>query len=347
MFDNVLNGLRATVRNYRLVLLICAWYAGLAAVAVAPALNWWRRAFDHATEATTLLRGFNFAVLADLTKYDYVGTFGLLNTAIAGMALLSIAASSFIMGGVLKVISGTGTSRGVMHRFFGGGGCFFWRFFRLLLAGGTCTVAVGAGLMFALVAIEGPLVENGSEVGSYLWLLFNLAVLAIACGLFLLALDYARIQVVIDDSRGMIRSYLRAVGFVVRHAVTVYGMAILILVPVGVLMLGYIGYEAVSPVASSWGAIALLFGIQQAIALTRVGLRVSLVDAEFKYALRLAPAASAETAPTSAAVIAGDAGERVTDSTDAAPHAEGGPSARTFSSSDQQPAAPGERSLPE
>jgi len=347
MFTNVLNGLRATVRNYRLVLLIWAWYAGLAAVAVAPALSWWRRAFDHATEATTLLKGFNFAVLADLTKYDYVGAFGLLNTAIAGVALLSIMASSFIMGGMLKVISGTGTSRGVMHRFFGGGGCFFWRFFRLLLAGGTCTVAAGAGLMFALVAIEGPLVENGSEAGSYLWLLFNLAVLAFVCGLFLLALDYARIQVVIDDSRGMIRSYLRAIGFVVRHAVTTYGMAIVILIPVGALMLGYVAYETVSPVASSWGAIALLFGIQQAIALTRVGLRVSLVDAEFRYALRLAPAASAETKPTGSVVSAGAVVEHVTEATDPEPDAEGDSAASASSSVDEQPVVARGQSLRE
>ncbi|MCX6545765.1 MAG: hypothetical protein NTV05_15295 [Acidobacteria bacterium] len=121
MLTDVLLGLRATVRDYRLVLLIWAGYAGLAAVAVAPALTWWRRAFDHATEASTLLRGFNFAVLGDLTKYDYVGAFGLLNSTIAGVALLAIAASSFMMGGMLNVISGTGTSRGLMHRFFGGG----------------------------------------------------------------------------------------------------------------------------------------------------------------------------------------------------------------------------------
>ena len=332
MFTQVRNGLRATVRNYRLVLLIWAWHVALAAVAVAPALGWWRRAFDHAIEATALLSGFNFAILGDLTKYDYVGAFGLLTSAMTGVVLLSIIASGFVMGGMLKVISGAGTSRGVMHRFFGGGGYYFWRFFRLMLIGGTSVVVVGALLMFALVAIEGPLVENGSETGSYVWLAFNLVILTFACGLFLLALDYARIQVVIDDTRGTIRAYVRALGFVVRHAATTYGMATVILIPVGVLMLGYVAYETVSPVASTWGTILMLFVVQQAIAFARVGLRVSLVDAEFRYAQRLAPAASAETVPISAAPMASDVVQNVIEPTAPEPQAAGGSAANTTSS---------------
>jgi hypothetical protein len=327
MLTNVLNGVKSTIRNYRLVLLVWAWQFALAAIAVLPALAWWRRAFDRAIEATRLLDGFNFAVLADLTKYDYVGAFGLLSSAMIGVVLLSIIASPFLMGGILKVISGTGTSRGVMHRFFGGGGYFFWRFFRLMLVGGACAVVAGAGLMAALVAIEAPLAESGSETGDYLRLALNLVMLKFACGLFLLALDYARIQVVIDDTRGMIRAYLRALVFVVRHAVTTFGMAIVIIIPVGLLMLGYVAYEAVSPVASSWGAIAMLFVMQQAITFTRTGLRVSLVDAEFRYARRLALATTVDAAPPRAAAPTSDVVEGVIESTTSEPQADGGPAA--------------------
>ncbi|MCX6545764.1 MAG: hypothetical protein NTV05_15290 [Acidobacteria bacterium] len=168
---------------------------------------------------------------------------------------------------------------------------------------------VVAGLMSALAAVERPLLENASEAGSYLWLLFNLPVVAITCGLFLLALDYARIHVVIGDSRGMVRTYFRALLFVLRHPVTTYGMAILVLIPAAMLMLGYVAYETMSPVAASWGTIALLFGIQQAIVVTRVGLRVSLVHAEFRYAVRLASRPGVEVAPI-AVLMAPDANER-------------------------------------
>jgi hypothetical protein len=225
-------------------------------------------------------------VLADLTKYDYVGAFGVLTSAMTGAALVSIVASPLVMGGILKVISGNDSSGGVMRRFFGGGGDCFWRFFRLMILGGGCAVAVGAVLTVSLATIEAPLVEHGSETASYVWLGVDAIIVAAACGLFLLALDYARIQVVIDDSRGMVRAYVRALWFVVRQAVPAYGMAIAILVPAGVLSLVYVGYETMSPVASSWGGILALFVIQQTIIVTRVGLRVSLVDAEFQFARR-------------------------------------------------------------
>lgn len=287
MFTKVLNGVKTAVRNWRVVLLIWAWYGALAAVVVLPAATWWRGALNHAVDATTLLGGFNFAVLADLTKYDYVGAFGLLTGTAAAAMMLSLVSSSFIMGGMIATISGADASHGVMHRFFGGAGYFFGRFLRLLLIGGTGACVAGALLALTLAAVESPFSSNLSETGTYGLLVFNLAVLAIGCGLFLLALDYARIQVAIDDSRGVFRVYVRAVGFVVRHAVTTYGMAFTVIVAAAALMLGCLAYESVSPVASTWKLIAVLAAIHQGILVTRVGLRVSLVSAEFEYAERM------------------------------------------------------------
>jgi len=288
MFTNVLNGVKTAVGNWRVVLLIWAWYGALASVVVMPAVTWWRGAFNHAVEATTLLGGFNFAVLADLTKYDYVGALGLLTGAAAAAMVLSLVSSTFVMGGMIATISGAGDSRGVMHRFFGGAGRFFGRFLRLLLIGGTSACIAGVLLAVTLAAVESPFADSLSETGSYGLLVFNLAVLAIGCGLFLLALDYARIQVVIDDARGVFRVYVRALGFVVRHAVTTYGMAITIIGAAAALMLGYLAYETVSPVASTWASIALLVAIHQGVLVTRVGLRVSLVAAECRYAQHMA-----------------------------------------------------------
>jgi len=287
MFTTVLNGVNAAVGNWRVVLLIWAWYGALATVVVSPAVTWWRGAFDHAVEATTLLGGFNFAVLADLTKYDYVGAFGLLTGTAAVAMLLSLVSSSFIMGGMITIVSGADVPGGALHRFFGGAGRFFWRFVRLLLLGGAATCLAGTMLALTLGGVESAFAGSVSETGTYALLVFNLLVLAIGCGLFLLALDYARIQVVIDDAQSVFKVYVRALGFVIRHAVITYGMALAVLVAVAAAMLGYVAYESVSPVASTWKSIALLVVIQQGVLVTRVGLRVSLVAAEFRYAKRM------------------------------------------------------------
>ena len=71
-----------------------------------------------------------------------------------------------------------------------------------------------------------------------------------------------------------------------RHAVTTYALAITIIVAVAAMMLGYVAYESAAPVASTWKLIVLLVTIQQVVLVTRVGLRVSLVTAEFRYARR-------------------------------------------------------------
>ncbi|MEI6670008.1 MAG: hypothetical protein WCP29_17800 [Acidobacteriota bacterium] len=307
MFKMALDGLMSAVRNYRLVLVIWACQAGLACAAAVPALNWWRRAFDHSIEAAALLDGFNFGVLADLTKYDQAGAFGLLGSAMAGAVALAMVASPFVMGGTLSVLSGTHASRGALPRFFSGGGEFFWRFFRLMLLAGTCTVVVGGLMSAALAAVEAPLSQHGSEATLYLWAAVNLAWLAMTCGVFVLALDYARIQIAKGDTRGVFGAYMRAVGFVVRRALTTYPIALVFVVPSGALLLGYLAYETVSPVASGWGLMLALFAVQQVVVLLRIGLRVSLVAAECRLVEAAASAVARGSAPAVSAPASADA----------------------------------------
>jgi hypothetical protein len=54
-------------------------------------------------------------------------------------------------------------------------------------------------------------------------------------------------------------------------------------------MVCYLAYETNAPAASTWGAIATLFLIHQAVVLGRVFLRVALVGAERHYDLTMRP----------------------------------------------------------
>ena len=84
----------------------------------------------------------------------------------------------------------------------------------------------------------------------------------------------------------MVRAYLRAIAFVLRHAITTYGMALLVIIGLALLAVVYLAYETLSPVAATWGAIILLFAVQQVVSLGRMTLRVTLIDAELRYAER-------------------------------------------------------------
>ncbi len=78
----------------------------------------------------------------------------------------------------------------------------------------------------------------------------------------------------------MLKAYASGLGFVLRRLVPAYGIAIPFIGALAVLAVLYVAYETNAPAAGSWGAIALLVLIQQAVVAGRVFLRVGLVGAE-------------------------------------------------------------------
>jgi len=210
----------------------------------------------------------------------------------AGM--VALVASAFVMGGILEVLGGGGGGddsdrRTFMHRFARSGGHFFWRFVRLAVTAGVCGV-LATGIVAALIgAVTAPLGESEWEPGGYLAGLLVVLAVAGTAALFLLALDYARIRVARDDGRKMLRAYFSGLGFVVRHLVGAYGIALGIIATLAGVMLLYIAYETNSPVASTGALIAVLFVLQQITVAARVFLRVALIGAERAYFAQMSP----------------------------------------------------------
>jgi hypothetical protein len=280
MFASIKDGLRAAGKHPKLVLLIWAWYGLLALVPTLPAWAWWNGALGASPEAATVLKRFGIGVFLDLARSDGVSGLGLLMSVTVAVAIVALVSSAFVFGGILEVLGGDDDRRSFMHRFCRGGGHFFWRFFRLTLMAGVCLLLVTGVVSAAIVGVTFPLTNSEWEPAGYLVGLGNVVALVIVGALFLLALDYARIRVARDDRRSMFKAYFAALGFVLRHLLTTYGVAIPIVVMLAVLMVCYLAYETNAPAASTWGAIATLLLIHQAVVLGRVFLRVSLVGAE-------------------------------------------------------------------
>jgi len=289
MFAIIKDGLRAAGRHPKLVLLIWAWYGLLALIPTLPAWAWWNAALGSSPEAASVLRRFSFSVFADLTRSAGVSGLGLLMSVTVAVAIVALVSSAFVFGGILEVLGSDDDRRSFMHRFYRGGGHFFWRFFRLALVAGVCLVLATGLVSAAIVGITSPLTRSEWEPAGYLVGLGNIVALVIVGALFLLALDYARIRVARDGSRSMLKAYVKSLGFVLRRVFTTYGIAIPIVALLAVLMAGYLAYETKAPAAGTWGAIATLFLIHQAVVLGRVFLRVSLVGAERQYELAMRP----------------------------------------------------------
>ena len=302
MFKSIANGLTGAGRHWKLGALLWAWYLLISLVPALPGLAWLRAGLDFTPAAAEALRRFDFGLLGDLSNYDRSGVIGLLILTTMAAALVAMVSSAFVMGGVLEVLGGPDEPRTFMHRFARGGGHFFFRFVRLAATAGGCGL-LATGIVAAIVVpVTAPLRDSQWEPGGYLAALLLVIAMAGTAALFLLALDYARIRVVSDDSRKMVRAYFGGLGFVVRHLVSAYGMALVIIaILAGVFML-YLAYETNSPVASTGALIAVLFVFQQVATMARVFLRVSLVGAERAFFTRKTPVAVAVQAPAAAAV---------------------------------------------
>ena len=211
----------------------------------------------------------------------------MLTSGMLGAGVIALLASPFVMGGTLAVLGDKGRVHSFMARYFGGGGYFYGRFFRRMLIAGVSVVVVG-GATTIILAAAAP-VFGESEYGTYVGLLVDLVLVKAVCAAFFLALDYARIRVVQDDSRKMLRAYAAGLAFVLRHLLTTYAAALIVISGAGLLLVGYLAYETLAPVASTWGLIVALVAVQQLFAFVRTGLRVALIDTETRIYERLKP----------------------------------------------------------
>lgn len=289
MTASIKAGLRAAVRHPKLVWLIWAWYGLLALVPALPAWSWWNGVLGSSPEAAAVLKRFDLGVFLDLTAGKGINGIGLLTGAAAAAGVVAFVSSAFTFGGILEVFGSDDDQRSFMHKFFRGGGHFFWRFFRLAIMAGVCLVLATGAVSALMAAVTSPMSKSEWEPAGYLGGIATMVVVAAVAALFLLALDYARIRVARDDSRRMLKAYASGLGFVLRRLFTVYGIAIAIVLLLVGLVLCYVAYETNAPAAGTWAAIAALFVIQQIVVLGRVFLRVALVGAERHFHLTALP----------------------------------------------------------
>jgi MFS family permease len=262
----------------------------LALVPAVPAWTWWNGVLGDSPEAASALKRFDLGVFLDVIAGKGINGFGLLVGAAAAAGIVAAVSGAFAFGGILEVFGSEEDRRPFMHRFFRGGGHFFWRFFRLAIMAGVCLLVATAAASALLTVVTTPIGESEWEPAGYLAGIVSIAVTIAVAALFLLALDYARIRVARDDSRSMLKAYASGIGFVLRRLFTVYGIAVAILVLEIALILCYVAYETNAPAAGTWAAIGVLFVIQQVVVLGRLYFRVAMIGAERVFYEKAQPA---------------------------------------------------------
>jgi hypothetical protein len=197
------------------------------------------------------------------------------------MVLLYIILHTFLAGGILSIFNRKEVKFS-MGKFFRGAGFHFFRFFLLMLLSWFFFIL----FPFVSFGIFGSILEKVREnafsevTPFYLGLLFNAVVLFLFL-LIQMIFDYGRIQIVLEESRNVLKAAFRAFGFVFRHPGSTLGLFYLLFLVQIVVTLLYILIQGFIPQSEFWGVlIALLF--QQIFIFSLIWIRCWLYSSQME-----------------------------------------------------------------
>ncbi len=274
-------GWSAAVRERKLVAVV--WFCNLALSLAAgwAVWRWFGAAFNTAPEADKLLDGFNLPVIIELFQYDRFSPFAAMSGAVTGLGIAALLLGPAMAGGIYEVLA-SHDGRPALHRFGRGAGHFYGRFLRLT------AIALVAGVVLAGIvsAIFGAIVMRIDDAGfERAWVVARFGSLAITLLVFLIAivaLDFARVRVVVDDGRAMLRTYARAFRFVLANAGALFVIYAAIVVTFGVVSAIVTAISDVMP-GRPWAGIIVVVLLEQVAMIVRAGFRVARAGASLEF----------------------------------------------------------------
>ncbi len=135
----------------------------------------------------------------------------------------------FLAGGILTILN-QDVPKFSMKEFFRGAGSHFFRFLGLMLFSWIFIISIGVFLQEAFTSfLTNITADSHSEVTPFMYRLAFSALTFVLLLFIQMVFDYARIKVVLDESRNVLKSALEAVAFVFRHPFSTFGLFYLIL----------------------------------------------------------------------------------------------------------------------
>lgn len=242
------------------------------------------RILSRSAAAENFLKTFDINTFFELMAHNGKE----INTIISSALLLMIGyifASVFLNGGILHTLlhpEKTKEKRRFAPLFFQGAGKFFGRFLRLLIY----SLILWMGVIIVnliLHIILTPITKGGTNEP----LMFYLGLVRVVIALLLVFLvkmiaDYARIKIVMEDSRLVFRSLFQALGFVFRKLGSTLAIYYLFVLTAAVI---FILYWLVQKVVKTHSLLPILiaFIIGQIFILSRGWIRVGLQAAQMNY----------------------------------------------------------------
>lgn len=263
---------RRAASRKRMIVLYWFTQTLCAAIAALPLLGLAIPQTDHSLYGGEMLRHFDLMYFAELVNVARDSAIGVAVMPALMAILMAMLASVFLAGGAVKMLA-QDNSPYSPGAFWEGCGRYFWRFLRLTLyslvfyaiafaisraIGKAADKAWGEGM------VEAPLVHAS-------WA--RQAILLLLLGFVSAAMDFAKVRLVIDDSRRSLRACFGSVRLVLRNIASVLPVWLSLGVILALVTWLYVSI-ANRIVAVSIGSITALFLLQQLYVFARVCLRM-------------------------------------------------------------------------
>jgi hypothetical protein len=244
---------------------------------------WWEEFQDEAKGLDTTFspsiigKGAIFTNLENLIQMRFYS----LPPILLVFGLFYLILHTFLAGGILSIFS-QDVPRFTMKEFIQGAGSHFLRFFGLMLFSWVFIIATGVFLQQGFISILSGISSNSlSEViPFYLRLAFS-ALTFILLLFIQMVFDYARIKVILEESRNLFKSTLEALAFVFKYPFSTFGLFYLIfLIQVAVTVI-YILLKEIIP-QSNFPWVLTAFIIQQLFIFAVIWIRCLLYSSQMQ-----------------------------------------------------------------
>jgi hypothetical protein len=306
VFMNFGKGFKITGKAMKLVLLLFMINLLFSLLLAIPMYNSLKDSFGQSEAGSRMAKGFDYiwwqefrdeakglettfspsiigkgAILNNLESLIQMRFFSSSPTLIA-FGLFYIILHVFLAGGILTILN-QDVPKFSMKEFSRGAGSHFFRFFVLMLFSWVFIISIGVFLRDAVTSVLTNITTDSiSEVTPFAYRLAFSVLFFILLLFIQMVLDYARIKVVLDESRNVLKSALEAVAFVFKHPFSTFGLFYLILLIQVAVTVIYILLKEIIP-QSNFPWVLAAFIIQQMFIIAIIWIRCLLYSSQMEF----------------------------------------------------------------
>jgi len=244
---------------------------------------WWQEFRDEAEGLETTFspsiigKGAILNTLESLIQMRFLSSPPIL----IAFGLFYIILHTFLAGGILTIFN-QDVPKFSMKEFARGAGSHFLRFLALMVFSWIFFIAIGVFLRDGFISIMSNVsADSVSEVTPFIFRLVFSVLTFVLLLLIQMVFDYARIKIVLEESRNILKSTLEALGFVFKYPFSTFGLFYLIFLFQAAVTVAYILLKELIP-QSNFPFVLAAFLLQQLFIFAVIWIRCLLYSSQMQ-----------------------------------------------------------------